>query len=76
MKLATLQETAALLTACIKSCTTQPQLATCREMIDRFIKERYHHYENAIALALVLNELDALVEDQRAVMVANLFEYA
>ena len=69
MNLPTLTETNELLTACIQSCHSQPQLATCREMMDSYITKRYKHYATPMEIAIVLDELDKLIEDQRAVIV-------
>lgn len=65
MNLPTLAETVQLITACIRSSETQPQLSTCREMIDSFITQRYKHYESAMDITMALDNLDKEIEDRK-----------
>ena len=69
MTLPPYSDTVELIESCIKSCRNQFQIATCREMIDRFIVKRYEHYESAATIAVQLTAFNKLIEDQRAIMV-------
>jgi len=69
MNLPTLTESKDFVIKCIESCSNIQQLAICREMTETFIKNRYQYYENAIAMSMVLNEIDKAIENQRATMV-------
>ncbi len=69
LHLPSLADTVELITNCIRSSKNKPQLDTCRDMMNRYVKERFEYYVNVIELAEVLSDLDKEIEDQRAVIV-------
>lgn len=63
MNLPSLTETVELIYSCIKTSKTQPQLATCKNMIESYIMKQYKYYEDEMTLTGIKNELDALISD-------------
>lgn len=65
-----LNEMKEFIVRCIKSCETMEQHLTAADMAHRYILRRYEHSVNKGDLAIVLDEVNQALEDQRVQLVA------
>lgn len=63
--LLTIQQTEETILSWIKSCNSEDQLNLIKEVIDKFITDRYRHYSSPGELAMISSRLENNIENRK-----------